>query len=418
MSRAHERSAPPRIGRAETRGFEGARFLFVSSSYPFHREDFHALFVHEMAKALVGRGAHVRVLTPQTPEGGAAVEVWEGVEVRRFGYPGLSVLPLTGGEGMLENARARPLKVLSAPGLMASFFRATRRAVREAPPNVVVTHWLVPTGLAVSLALLRSLTRCPVLHVAHSSDVHLLARLPVGRALCRAISSSGPVLATSEALAARLRSARLVDDPIVWRLPLQLPPEPPPRTSSHSSLRVVAMSRLIEGKGLLTLVRAAALVPSVELRVAGAGPLADRLDDEIRALHVEDRVQLVGAVLGDAKDALLASGDVFAFVPEPRTGSFEDNLPISVLEGMAHGLPVLATRVGNLPELLARRGGGVLTGADVASVARALEALAAEDRSELSQRARETAEGFSVTTSLQALESVLASLPPRRARAC
>lgn len=390
---------------ARSSRFAGARVLMVSSSYPFHRGDYHALFVHDLAKALVRHGARVLVLTPQTPEGGPARERWEGVEVSRFPYRGLHRLPLTGGEGMVENARASPLKVLTAPSLMAAFVTATRRAAKSFRPDVVITHWLVPTGLAVALARLRR----PTLHVAHSSDVHLLARLPLGRALSRVIAGSGAVLSTSSALAARLSSAQLVRNPTPWHLPLDLPETPSPRGHAERPLRVVAMSRLIEGKGVLTLVRAAAAVPTVQLRIAGAGPLAPRLKEEIERLQLSSRASLVGAVLGEEKSKLLKSADVFAFVPEPRPGAFEDNLPMSVLEAMAHGAPVLATSVGNLPALLARGGGGVLVEGDVASVAAALDRLAKTDRTHLSRRARETAELYGTDRSLLLLEEALAS---------
>lgn len=409
---SHGATAPD----ASRTAFAGARVLFVSSSYPFHRADFHALFVHEMARALVDAGARVRVLTPQTPEGGADEEEWEGVEVTRFRYAGLRHAPLTGGEGMVENTRARPWRALSAPGLMAAFVSSTRAHGRDFRPDLVVSHWLVPSGLAVALARLR----CPTLHVAHSSDVHLLARLPFGGAVGRVLSSSGQVLATSEALAERLRRARVVAHPFVWRLPVVLPTPPAARRRRGAPLEVVAMSRLIDGKGLFTLVRAAAAVPDVRLRIAGSGPLAARLAREIERLGLGGRASLVGAVLGVEKRALLERADLFAFVPEPKPGAFEDNLPVSVVEAMAYGVPVMATAVGHLPRLLAH-GGGVLVEPDVASVTAALAKLTDADREALSRRARAAAEPFSRERSLDALASLfgeqrrLAARVPHRA---
>lgn len=385
--------------------FSGARVLLVSSSYPFHRDDFHALFVHEQAKALRQRGAHVRVLTPAVPEGRAGRERWDGVEVERFAYAGRRTLRLTGGEGIVENVRARPLAAVAAPGLVAALFGALRSACSAFRPDLVISHWLVPSGLAAALAT-RS---CPMLHIAHSSDVHLLLRLPFGRALARGIARSGPVLATSDALARRMTTGGLVESPVSWHLGVEPgPARARPRGPRRGPLRVVAMSRLIPNKGLRTLVRAVAAVPGVQLRIAGTGPLARPLADEVRVLGLEDRVTLVGKVLGAAKADLLASADLFACVPRPRPEAFEDNLPVTVLEAMAHGIPVLATRTGALPDLLAD-GAGFLTPPGSAAVAATLGDLVEADLAGAASHARALGERFSWSRSCAALEAAWAA---------
>jgi glycosyltransferase involved in cell wall biosynthesis len=386
------------VSESATR-FSGSRVLVASSSYPFHRDDYHALFVHEQAKALCRRGAQVRVVTPSTPQGAPGRELWDGVEIERFAYPGRKTLSLTGGEGMVENVRERPAAALAAPALVAAFTVALARASSRWRPDLVLAHWLVPSGLAVALAV----RGCPALHIAHSSDVHLLARLPLGAMLCRRLARSGPLLATSEALARRMREARLSDAPLSWHLGVELPAAAARLRPAGARLRVVAMSRLVPHKGLRTLLRAASRVPGVELRIAGSGPLTRPLSEEILGLGLEERVSLVGPVLGDAKGALLASADLFACVPEPRPGAFEDNLPVAVLEAMANGLPILATRTGALPELL-EGGAGVLTEPGVEAVAAALRILVDAELRPASAHSRAVAERFSWERSCDRLQ--------------
>lgn len=376
----------------------GARVLLVSSSYPFHRGDFHALFVHEMARALVRRGAEAFVLTPKTPHGGAWAEVWEGVVVERFPYAGLKRLPVTGGEGLLENLKRHPLKAASLPSLFGALLIALRRALCRLSPDLVVTHWLVPSGLAAALVA----PSARIVHVAHSSDVHLLARVPGGAAIVRLLAESGPLLATSHTLAARLRALGAGEAVRPWHLGVELP-FPRRRRARSGPLRVRAHARFTEEKGLSTLLRAASLLPDVDVALAGAGPSAPRLREEIAALGLADRARLLPPVLGDKKRAFLDEADVFAFVPRPRPGGFEDNLPVSVLEAMAHGVPIVATRVGALPELL-ERGGGVLVGPEPEEVAAALGALFTARLLSLGKEARHIAEGYGWDASLRRLE--------------
>jgi glycosyltransferase involved in cell wall biosynthesis len=368
------------------------RVLFVSSSYPFSRDDFHARFVHDMARAFVRRGARVRVLTPATP-GGAPSERWQGVEVERFDYPGLARFPSTGGEGLLQNVKRDRRAALSLGPLFARMATRSRQRIAQLRPDLVVTHWLVPAGLAVARA-----GAARVVHVAHSSDVHLLGRAPFGRQIARAVRASGPVLATSDWLAQRMRERGLVDDAIPWSLGVDPLParDDAPR---DGPLRVAFMGRLIDGKGLPALVRAVA-DGDARLSIAGDGPLRRTLEDEVHARGLQHRVRFVGAVTGEAKARFLREHDVFAHVPEPKA-DFVDNLPVSCLEALAAGTPVLATPVGALPELLSTGAGLVVRPQDVDGV---LSGLQREDLQRMVPAARRVAAQRSWSRAVDALE--------------
>jgi glycosyltransferase involved in cell wall biosynthesis len=109
---------------------------------------------------------------------------------------------------------------------------------------------------------------------------------------------------------------------------------------------LVAVGRLKAPKDFLTLVRAVALLPadSVEALVVGEGPDRAGLEAEVRRLGIGERVHLVG----ERRDVpeLLANADVFVL------SSASEGMPVSVLEAMAAGLPVVGSRVGGVPELV------------------------------------------------------------------
>jgi glycosyltransferase involved in cell wall biosynthesis len=133
-----------------------------------------------------------------------------------------------------------------------------------------------------------------------------------------------------------------------------------PRPSDRPIRRIVTVANLRPEKGHDTLIAAMPPVlrrrPELEFVFAGDGPCRERLEALARTTRVADRVRFVG----HAEDVagLLASSDLF--VLPSRSEAF----PNSVLEAMAAGLPVVATRVGGITELVEHQRTGVLVPPD------------------------------------------------------
>jgi glycosyltransferase involved in cell wall biosynthesis len=136
---------------------------------------------------------------------------------------------------------------------------------------------------------------------------------------------------------------------------------------------IVAVGRLKAPKDFVTFVRALSVLPprSFEAVIVGEGPDRRRLEEEIRRLGLAERVRLVGE-RADVPE-LLAGADIFVLP------SASEGMPVSVLEGMAAGLPVVASRVGGVPELVVDGQTGVLVGPrEPDELAAALERLVGE----------------------------------------
>jgi glycosyltransferase involved in cell wall biosynthesis len=137
---------------------------------------------------------------------------------------------------------------------------------------------------------------------------------------------------------------------------------------------VVAVGNLYPVKDHATLVRALARLPHARVAIAGRGDEEARLRALATELGVADRLHLLG--LRDDVDTVLAAADVFV---QP---SLSEGLPLAVLEAMAAGLPVVATRVGGVAEAV-RDGetGYLVPSADPPALADALaKVLGSEDR--------------------------------------
>jgi len=137
--------------------------------------------------------------------------------------------------------------------------------------------------------------------------------------------------------------------------------------------RIVAVGRLQAPKDMLTLVRALAALECKRFSatIVGDGPDRRRLEREVRALGLEHAVELAG----ERRDVsrLLAEADVFVL------SSGSEGAPLSVLEAMAAGLPVVASAVGGIPEIVLDGETGLLVPAgDPSRLAAALDRVLAD----------------------------------------
>jgi len=156
---------------------------------------------------------------------------------------------------------------------------------------------------------------------------------------------------------------------------------------AHASMRVLFLGRLTRQKGVDDLLLAFAEVygehPSSRLDLCGDGD-AEQFTCRAQALGIADAVQLHGWVTGDRKRELIREAGVYVLP------SHVEGMPMSLLEAMAAGLPVVATAVGGIPELV-RPGldGYIVPAGDPVSLAGALVSLLGDGE----QRRRMGAQG-------------------------
>jgi glycosyltransferase involved in cell wall biosynthesis len=134
--------------------------------------------------------------------------------------------------------------------------------------------------------------------------------------------------------------------------------------------RLVSVGRLQAPKDTVTLVRALAALRGrpFEAVLVGDGPDRPAVEEEVKRLGLESTVELLGE--RDDVPQLLGTADVFVL------SSHSEGLPMSILEAMAAGVPVVASNVGGVPEVVVDGDTGLLVPpGDPKSLAAAIERL-------------------------------------------
>jgi len=195
-----------------------------------------------------------------------------------------------------------------------------------------------------------------------------------GNLLRTKASSACFVRAISEAGARELQERVGIEGwrPVVLRMGVELPSgQATPREDTE--LRLVTPANLLPVKGHRYLFEALAGLERVSLDVAGEGPLRAELEGRALGLPVE----FLGAISHSELLTGLVDGrwDAVVLPSAPTPEGDQEGVPVSLIEAMAAGVPVVSTSSGAIPELVTEGTGLLVPPADPAALRGALEQL-------------------------------------------
>jgi teichuronic acid biosynthesis glycosyltransferase TuaC len=396
------------------------RTLLFSTLYPSSVRPVHGVFVETRLRELLATGdVQTKVLAPvpwfpftaarfgerarmaATP----AREQRHGIDVLHPRYPLLPKVGMTVAPALLALASLRPVARLLREGF--DF-------------DVIDAHYYYPDGVA-AVMLARHFGK-PVTITARGSDINLLSqftapRLQMQWAARRADASIGVCNDLAEKIRAWTDGA---DRVAVMRNGVDLQrfaPGDPGQARAHVRCTgqplLLSVGNLVDLKGHDLVIDALAELlpqwPGARLAIVGDGPLRQALTDHAARRGLADRVDLIGRVAPEAMAAWYQAADLLVLA------SSREGWANVLLEAMACGTPVVATRVGGSPEVVREAVAGRLVGDRSGP---ALAAALAEVLRSPPERAavRRYAEGFSWQATSQAQLSLfrrLAAASPR-----
>lgn len=317
--------------------------------------------VHYLCRGLAERGHVVTVVTSLSRAGLPTREEADGVRVWRT-----------------------PLPSRTPWGWFAHAAGSTERT-REAVADADVVHaQAFPSILPCSLALVgRSTPLAATIHTSHF--LRLAARKTTRSALGALIRRSDHNFAASNELAQAVRGLgpSLEAEVLVNGVDADIfRPVPPsmPASAGSGARRLVVPRRLFAKNGVEFFVRAMPAIVAAGARneikidalVVGGGPEHERLERLAGELGVGSRIRFLGPQPHDEMPGLLCSGDL-AVLP-----SLVEATSVAALESMACGVPVAASNVGGLPEIVDDAVGGLFEPGDPEALAAKVVALLAD----------------------------------------
>lgn len=373
------------------------KVLVIGSVYPRFHEDAEVPWLRASIAHLRKAGIDVQVLAP-TYKGLKSHEI-DGVKVNRFRYAPKNWEMLTHEEGAPSKMASKPwLQLLAIPYIINGFFQCLRLC-RKWKPDVIHAHWPFPHAyIALGAA---KLFRIPLVLNFHGAELLLIRKKKWVRPLLKfAIGQAQAIFANSSFTADKIKALRNVD--VEWS------PYGTTLASDAVSVgencaagtgiaahpvngkfKILFVGRHIERKGICYLIEAAKYLPAdkFEIRIVGVGDLTEELKKQAHELlnsAGKDSASpcdiiFTGKLSPEELEAEYRNANVFTLPAIVDHKGDTEGLGVVLIEAMELNLPIVASNVGGIPDVVVDNISGLLVPEkDPVALADAFKKLAAD----------------------------------------
>ncbi len=329
------------------------RLLITASTFPRWDGDTEPRFILDYAKAMSGY-YDVTVLVPAAV-GAKDREVLEGVKVIRYHYfPIHKWETLCYPGAIVPRIKEKKIRVLLVPFLFLALYIRLFRILSEF--DIIHAHWLIPQGIV------QSFFRKPYIVTGHGSDVTSLNMGIVRKLKMQCLRKAKSVIVVSEYLKDLIMRLVPEIEPSVISMGVDaskfgIQYRVPNYFEQGDKKVILFVGRLVKIKGVIYLINAMKSIDAM-LVIVGDGPLREEL--ELQSKPLKGKVIFLGAKTHEELKEIYASADIFTAPSVSTQEGGKEGLGIVMLEAMASGLPVVATRTGGIPDLITDGKNGLL----------------------------------------------------------
>lgn len=367
------------------------RLLITASTFPRWNGDTEPRFILDYAKAMT-KYYEVTVLVPSAP-GAKDEEEIEGVRVARYHYfPIHKWETLCYPGAIVPRIKEKKIRICLVPCLFFSLIKQLH--IWGKKTDIVHVHWLIPQGIMQTF-----IKDTPYLVTGHGGDVTSM-NIPIIKGMKKkCLSGAFATIGVSTYIANKMSEICPNIKPEVISMGCDLSKFSPLKRVegifTNDKKNILFVGRLAEKKGLTYLIDAMRWIDA-RLYIVGKGPLEKQLKEQASVLG--EKIVFLGAKTHDELPAILATADLFVAPSIVAKDGDQEGLPVSIMEAMASGLPVVAGISGGTKDIVKNGYNGyVLDATNIENLAEKINEIIRNDqlRNVMKENALITAEEFS-----------------------
>lgn len=331
------------------------RVLLLTTSFPLSKNSSSGIFIKRLARQL-GKSCELRVLAPSSNEKNEQLMVDDEAYVLsefRYAPKGFQLLAHRGG-GIPATLRALPASILLLPFFVISMFISCWYHGRNV--DVIYANWSV-CGLVAGLVGL--IVRRPVVTTIRGEDANRSKSSTLYRFILKScLTLSTYTTAVSNDIAESLMKVTPEKANCIFMIPNgveSFASENRRDLKRDDTIRICMVGSLIPRKSVHTAIEAVALLPShYHLHIAGDGLERVKLESLAEKKSIRDRVHFIGRVSPEEISRFLGDSDLYIIT------SITEGRPNTVLEACAACLPVVASEIPGIIEIVRHGFNGLL----------------------------------------------------------
>ena len=339
------------------------KVLVIGSVYPRFHEDAEVPWLRTSIAHLKKAGVEIQILAPSYK--GLKSHDIDGTHVNRFRYTFANWEILTHEEGAPSKMASKPwLQLLAIPYIINGFFQCIR-ICRKWRPDVIHAHWPFPHAyIALGAA---KLFKIPLALNFHGAELLLIRKKKWVKPFLKfAIGQAQAIFANSSFTASKIKAIRNVNvewSPYGTTLEGHDASCHPAAVIPHAingKFKILFVGRHIERKGITYLIEAAKYLPrdKFEIRIVGVGDLTEQLKKQ--AEESGANIIFTGKLSPEDLANEYKTANVFVLPAIVDSKGDTEGLGVVLIEAMELGLPIVASNVGGIPDVVVDGKSGIL----------------------------------------------------------
>lgn len=326
--------------------------LITTSTLPRWKNDTTPKFILDFSIRLKKYFSQVTIIAPHYNKS-LKSEIIEGVEIIRFQY----FFPDKNQDIVYESQGVRkismhPLYILKLAGFILSH---TIKLIEYGRRSYIINaHWLIPQGFLAVIS--KPITKSKVVVTVHGGDVFSVNGRIMSSIKRFTLKKADAVVVNSSAT--KKRCKEIFDGRDYPVIPMGVDIERFMLKKPHRKRRkfkVIFIGRLSEEKGVIYLLKAAKLLQKkkdIEFSIVGSGPLSDSLKQFVIDSGLSEKVRFYGWISHEDLPALMHESDVLVGPSVTDQYGAQEAFGLVFVEAAAAGLPVIASRVGGIEDII------------------------------------------------------------------